>query len=394
METAKRNATFGVLGLLVILAVCSFVYQAVSGLGITGLREPVVWGIYVVNFTFCLGLVAGTLGVLSLVSVSETASAAEKFLLAVTALVAAAMVGAFILLDLGRFERFYYLILYAQPQSPLFWDFIVVTTFTIAAAGFCFMTLRQLCLRAGVNGDASALHRFVHKVVTAKGSTKTGKSLGGPIRIIVLLLITGGYFLTTEVFTHFKARPLWHTPVVTLGFFLSASLCGVAAFVLVRSFCGRLSESEKNVKFGLEQKFLLFLLAADLIVVLMQSQINKIHSSGAGTHSLFPFSSLIFLMFGNIIPALLTLFGKQFKAGCYRFVAVLVLVGVLLKRSELIITAYFTRWLPFAPQASYRPTLPEISIVLGVYSAAILALMIVFHFVKSFGAEGSYDLVS
>lgn len=391
METAKRNATFGVLGLLVVLAACSFVYQAVSGLGITGLREPVVWGIYVVNFTFCLGLVAGTLAVLAVVSGSETASAAEKFLLAVISLVAAAMVGAFILLDLGRFDRFYYLILYAQPESPLFWDFIAVTTFTIMAAAFCFMTLRQLCLRVGISGDASALHRFVYNVVTAKGSAKAGKLLGGPIRIIVLLLIAGGYFLTTEVFTHLKARPQWHTPVVTLGFFLSASLCGVAVFVLVRSFCGRLSESEKNVKYSLEQKVLLFLLAADLIVVLVQSQINKSHPSGLQIHSLFPFSSLVFLMFGNIIPALLTLLGKQSRAGCCRFVAILVLVGVLLKRSELIIAAYFTRWLPFAPEASYRPTLPEISIVLGVYSAAILALMIVFHFVKSFGTEGSYD---
>lgn len=392
METAKRNATFGVLGLLIALAVCSFIYQGVSGLGVTGLREPVVWGIYVVNFTFCLGLVAGTLAVLAVVSGSDAASAGEKFLLAVTALVAAAMVGAFILLDLGRFDRFYYVILYAQPQSPLFWDFIAVTTFTITTVAFCFMTLRQLCLRAGVSGDASALHRFVHKVVTAKGSAKAGKSLGGPIRIIVLLLVVGGYFLTTEVFTHLKARPQWHTPVVTLGFFLSASLCGVAAFVLVRSFCGRLSEPARDVKPGLEQKVLLFLLAADLIVVLVQSQINKNHSSGAQIHSLFPFSSLVFLMIGNIIPALLMLFRKQSKASCYRFVAILVLIGVVLKRSELIIAAYFTRWLPFAPEASYRPTLPEISIVLGVYSAAILALMIVFHFAKSIGAEGSYDL--
>lgn len=391
MQTAKRNATFGLLGLLIALAICSFIYQTTRGLGVTGLREPVVWGIYLVNFTFCLGLVAGTLAALAVVSGPDTTNAAERFLLSVTAFVGAAMAGAFILLDLGRFDRFHYLIVYAQPESPLFWDFIVVATFMAMAVVFCFVTLRRLCLGAGLSGDTSALRGFIYKIATAKSGSGTTKALNRPIMALVLLLVVGGYFLTTELFTHLKARPQWHTPIVTLSFFLSASLCGVGAFVLVRSFCRRGPEPVKDMKLGLEQKILLFLLAADLIVVLVQYRIGKSSPLASQAHSLFPFSWLVFLVIGNIIPIMLTVFHKQEKAGGCRLVAVLVLVGVLLKRSELIIAAYFSRWLPFAPEASYRPTLPEISIVLGVYSAAIAALMIVLYFAKSIGTEGSYD---
>jgi molybdopterin-containing oxidoreductase family membrane subunit len=391
VQAAKWNATFGLLGLLIALAICSFVYQSARGLGVTGLREPVVWGIYVVNFTFCLGLVAGTLAVLAVVSGCNTTNAAEKFLLSVTALVGAAMAGAFILLDLGRFDRLHYLIMYAQPESPLFWDFIAVATFTVIAVVFCFVTLRQLCLGAGVSGNTSALRRLIYKIATAKSGSGTAKTLNRPIMALVLLLVVGGYFLTTEVFTHLKARPQWHTPVVTLSFFLSASLCGVAALVLIRSFCRRRSEPAKDMKLGLEQKILLFLLAADLIVVLVQYRIGKSGPLASQAHSLFPLSWLVFLVIGNIIPIMLTAFHKQEKAGRHRLVAVLVLVGVLLKRSELIIAAYFSRWLPFAPEASYRPTLPETCIVLGVYSAAVAALMIVLYFAKSIGTEGSYD---
>ncbi len=199
----------------------------------------------------------------------------------------------------------------------------------------------------------------------------------------LLLLVLGGYFVTTEVFTHLKARPQWNTSLLSPAFLLSAVLSGVAVFMLIRSFSRRPRHPAGDTTLACQRMVLLTLLAADVIIMLVKYYADKSNPLIPKVHSLFPFSYLIFLVIGNIIPIVLMLFYKRGLCGCYRLIPILVLLGVLLKRSETIITAFLPRWLPFAPQASYRPTLPEISIVLGIYSAAILALIIAFRFAKS-----------
>ncbi len=383
MQKTGWSITFCFLTLLIILAVCSFASQAGKGLTVTGLNEPVVWGAYVVNFTFCLGLAAGILIVLTILIDSNVISATEKFLLSVTGLVSLFMVGAFIILDIGRPDRFYYMIIYPQLKSPLFWDFVMVNFFMVVTIVYCFVTLRQIYLNIKSSSNLSFFEKIIYKVVTIKKDCTVNKSVKKVVRVFLLLLITGAYFITTEVFTGLKARPGWHSPIVNVIFFLSALLCGLSALVLVKSFCQKSSSFQNSTIFHSEQNFLTILLVADLAAILVKFYMDRNNPLIRETGSLLPFSLFVFLILGNVLPVLLILFCKQKRLGLYRLVPILVLAGVLLKRAELVIPAYFARWLPFASDASYYPTLPEISIVLGVYSAAIIALLITFRFVQS-----------
>ena len=60
-----KNKSILLLGLLVAAAAAMFVSQTKSGLSVTGLHEPVVWGAYVVCFTFFVGAGTGLLLILS-----------------------------------------------------------------------------------------------------------------------------------------------------------------------------------------------------------------------------------------------------------------------------------------------------------------------------------------
>ena len=383
MQKGKLSKILPFLAVLIVLAICSLVYQATRGLIVTGLSEPVVWGAYVVNFTFCIGLAAGILIVLTVVIGSDKTSAAEKLLLALGALVSLAMAGAFIVLDLGRMDRFYYLIIYAQIQSPLFWDFLMVNTLMGITIALIFVTLRQLFLQAELSADTSSLIKFIHKIVTVKRDFVLSKSLTKAIRVLLLLVVTGAYFITTEVFTGLKARPQWHTPVLSIVFFLSSLLCGISVFILIKSFFLQSPLHKDKTILASEKVPLLLLLTAEMVAVLIKYYMDKGNPLVPKVYSLFSFALLLFLIIGNVIPILLVLSGKVSKLGLYRLVAIMALVGVLLKRAEFIIPVYFSRWLPFEPGASYLPTLPEISIVVGLYSAAVMALMAGFYFVQS-----------
>lgn len=392
MQKTKMYILFCFLMLLIAVGACCFIYQSAKGLVTTGLGEPVVWGAYVVNFTFCLGLAAGILIVLTIVIGADTSGATEVFVLSIAGLVSLAMAGAFIIIDLGRPGRFYYLIIYPQPKSPLFWDFIIVNFFMTVAIAYCFVTLRQIYLKVRLSNNVSLFERIIYKVVTVNKESNINKSVKKAIRVLMLVLIIGAYLVTTEVFTSLRAHPPLHGPVFSLVFLISALVSGISAFILIKSFCHQSCGSENNIIFNSEQKFICFLLTADMIMMLVEYYMDKNNPLIARVHSLFPFSLLILLIIGNVIPILLMLFCRPIKLSLYRLVPILILVGVLLKRAELIIPVYFGRWLPFAPEASYRPTFPEISIGLGVYSTAIMTLMVAFYFAKSISRKNSCNL--
>lgn len=135
---AGTAGAFG--GLLLAL-----LHQVRTGLTVTGLNEPVNWGIYLVNFVFWVGIAhSGTLisAILFLTrakwrdSVSRASEAMTVF--------AVMIAGLFPLIHLGRLWRFYYIIPYPSQRqlwpnfiSPLIWDELAVGTyFTVSTVFF------------------------------------------------------------------------------------------------------------------------------------------------------------------------------------------------------------------------------------------------------------------
>jgi len=124
-------------------------YQLHRGIGVAGIRRPVFWGFYLVNFVFWIGIShAGTLisAILRLTDagwrkpVTRAAEAITVFALMIG--------GMFPIIHLGRAWLFYWLIPYPNSRllwpnfrSPLLWDLTAISTYLIGSTIYLSLPL-------------------------------------------------------------------------------------------------------------------------------------------------------------------------------------------------------------------------------------------------------------
>jgi molybdopterin-containing oxidoreductase family membrane subunit len=142
-------AAVGLCCFLWSLGVLVWAYQIYSGLHITGMLHPIMWGTYITTFVFWIGIAhSGTLisAILFLFRAhwrTTIARAAETM-----TIVAVMTAGIFPILHLGRSWRFYWLIPYPNERglwvnfsSPLIWDAIAVGTYFVVSVLFWYLEL-------------------------------------------------------------------------------------------------------------------------------------------------------------------------------------------------------------------------------------------------------------
>jgi molybdopterin-containing oxidoreductase family membrane subunit len=134
---------------LVGIAAALWARQIYSGLGVTGLRQPVMWAVYITNFVFWVGIAhSGTL-ISAILFLFRTKWRTAVYRAAETMTIfAVATAGLFPLIHLGRVWFFYWLLpypneRYLQPdfRSPLVWDAFAVSTYLTVSALFWTMGL-------------------------------------------------------------------------------------------------------------------------------------------------------------------------------------------------------------------------------------------------------------
>ena len=140
LETTSTRwyVTFFILLLVFAWGIYGLVEQITGGHIVTGMRDNVVWGVYIVNFIFFMGLsYAGALvsGVLHLFN-SEWRKPIIRMAELVT--VISLIIGPFfIFFCIGRLDRLHFLIIHPRIQSPISWDVIGIMTDLIG----CFLYL-------------------------------------------------------------------------------------------------------------------------------------------------------------------------------------------------------------------------------------------------------------
>lgn len=138
----KFNLWMGFL--TIILMVCLYAYytQLVTGLGVTGIRDYVSWGMYLANFVFFVAcslvgmLVSAVVGFSGHKWVTPISRIAE-----IIAVGFAAVAGLVIVSDMGRPDRLLNVVIYGRVQSPILWDITVVTFYLLISLLLLYITL-------------------------------------------------------------------------------------------------------------------------------------------------------------------------------------------------------------------------------------------------------------
>src|SRR5680860_123867 len=113
--------------LLAIIAWGGFAYitQLRFGLGVTGLNNVTLWGLYIVNFVFFIGIsYAGTLVSAVLRITGANWRTPITRMAEVLAIVGIIIGGLMPFIDLGRPDRLTNLFVFGRLESPLVWDII------------------------------------------------------------------------------------------------------------------------------------------------------------------------------------------------------------------------------------------------------------------------------
>lgn len=217
---------------LAILITCivqgyvAFGHQWERGLIATNMRDSVSWGFYIGNFTFLVGVAAAA--VLLVVPayvydwkpIKEVALFGE--LLAVSAIVMCLL---FVLVDMGRPDRFWHLLPgighMNLPRSIMAWDSIVLNIYL--AVNFVVASYLVYCAYHGIHYN---------------------KKIVWPLVIFSIPMAISIHTVTAFLYNGMASRPYWNSAILAPRFIASAFCSGPALLLILFQILRKVSAFE------------------------------------------------------------------------------------------------------------------------------------------------------
>ena len=183
---------FALLALLLVAGLYALYIQIVDGHIVTGMRDNVVWGLFIVNFIFFIGIsYAGALisGILHLLRV-EWRTPIIRIAEIIT--VISTIIGpAYILLCMGRLDRLHHLALFGRIQSPIIWDVLAISTYLSGSILFLYLaTIRDLAALRDYpfkSGFRQRIYKFL--AIDFNNNEKQNKYLNRSLDIMSAIII-------------------------------------------------------------------------------------------------------------------------------------------------------------------------------------------------------------
>lgn len=241
-KTRKFNIIWiGSLCLLIGFGIYAFVYSEMKGHVVTGMRDNVVWGVYIANFIFFMGLgYAGAIlaGTLRLLRVKWRAPLMR--IIELITLISVIIGPIYILLCIGRLDRLGNLFIHGRIQSPITWDVLAVLTFITASILFLYLAIiRDFAILRDSGKITSKWRRKLYRMLSLnyKDTPKQYKSLNTSLDIMAALIIPISVLLSTILSWIFgmTLRPGWNSTIFG-PYFVFASLYSGAALIVILMF--------------------------------------------------------------------------------------------------------------------------------------------------------------
>jgi Ni/Fe-hydrogenase subunit HybB-like protein len=210
----RYHLWIGALFIVCLLGLNAYAKQFVHGLVVTGMSDEVSWGVYIANFTFLVGVAAAAVMMVIPVYIYNNEELHDLVifgeLLAVAAIL---MCLAFVMVDLGRPDRFWHLIpiigQFNFPASMLSWDVIVLNGYLLLNVHICGYLL--YC-------------RYQRKMPS--------KWFYVPFVFIAIVWAISIHTVTAFLYVGLGGRPFWNSSIVGPRFLASAFTAGPALMIL------------------------------------------------------------------------------------------------------------------------------------------------------------------
>jgi molybdopterin-containing oxidoreductase family membrane subunit len=189
--------------------------QVTEGMITTNMTDHVSWGLYIANFTFCVGLAAGGVMMVIPAYLYDDEEMHQVVIIGeAVAIAAIVMCTLFVVVDLGRPDRFWHLLpvigRFNWPISMLTWDIIVLNGYL-----------------------AINLHIVGYLLYIRYLGQQPNPRWYVPFVFLSILWAISIHTVTAFLYCGLGGRPFWNTALLAPRFLASAFVSGPAFIILV-----------------------------------------------------------------------------------------------------------------------------------------------------------------
>jgi molybdopterin-containing oxidoreductase family membrane subunit len=371
MERTGVREKVWIAFLLVVMAVGTYaLYLQVSiGHSVTGMRDHVVWGIFIANFIFLIGLSYAGAFIAGFLYLSRAQWGKPLIRIAQLMTLVSIIVGPiYILLCVGRFDRLHHLILYPRLQSPLIWDVLAVVTFLVGSVLFLYLGLIQdfaVYRDAKLNVPKWQRRMYRWLALNYIGAESQKKRLESSMTLLAIILIPLSIIVASILSWIFgmTLRPGWHSTIFGPYFVLGAVYSGCGVLIVIMWYSRRLYKLEKYItqKHFTACAYMLLVLGAAYGYFTFSEYFTSWYGSEKWDneliHKLFSpqeygWLTLFANVAGVLLPMTVAAIPRLRKPGYLALASMIMIVAMWVKRYLIVVPTLET---PLLPMQDIRP---------------------------------------
>jgi molybdopterin-containing oxidoreductase family membrane subunit len=342
-----------------------YLYQLREGLVVSNMTNQVSWGFYISNFTFLVGVAAAAVMLVVPAYIFHRNDIKDVVLMGDTmAIAAVTMAILFVVVDLGRPDRFWHLIPFIGrfnfPESMLAWDVIVLN-------GYLFLNL-------GIS---------FYIVFNHYRGKEPNQSRYFPWVLLAIFWAISIHTVTAFLYSASTARPYWHNALLAPRFIASAFASGPALMAIGLQIIRGISDypirqsviQHLALVAAIALQVTLFFLLADLFTDFYN---EGEHAASArylffgldGHNALTPW---IWTAVALLATAMVILMIHPLRNNpvTMNIAFVLTIIGVWIEKGMgLVVPAFIPT--PIGEIYEYSPSLPEVMVSLGIWAFGLL----------------------
>jgi Ni/Fe-hydrogenase subunit HybB-like protein len=379
--------TIGLLGMGVLTGATCWIYQIFKGIGVGGQNHPVMWGTYLINFVFWVGIAhSGTLisAILHLFRAgwrNPIARAAETM-----TVFAVCIAGLFPFIHLGRVWMVYYMLPYPNQRtlwpnfmSPLMFDVVAISTYLTVSSLFWFTGL--LPDLAAIRDRSIGRRKKIFAVLSLGWTGHHDQwrhytrgylffaALATPLVISVHSVVSWDFAL--------GVIPGWHTTIFAPYFVAGAIHSGLAMVLTLMIPLRMVFSYEKIITIDVLENVAKTIIFTGLIVGFAYGteffiawyshnivEMETFRWRVTGTYSL---QFMIMVVCNTIVPLLFFIKGIRRSVPWLFGISILVNIGMWFERFVIIVGSIAHDFIPHA-WGTYFPSIIEFGIMLGAFS--------------------------
>lgn len=385
-----------------LVGAVSWRHQVINGIGMSGINNPIAWGVYITDFVFWVGIAhSGTLisAVLFLfrakwrVPIYRIAEAMTVF--------AVATAGLFPIIHLGRPWNFYWLLPYPNQRylwvnfkSPLLWDVFAVSTYlTVSVLFFITGLIPDI---AAARDNATGVRKLIYSVLSLgwRGSNRQWRhyvaaygffaALATPLVLSVHSVVSWDFAMGNV--------PGWHTTIFPPYFVAGAIFSGLAMVITITIPMRKWFGLEAYLTTWHYEKMAQLIMFTSGIVTYAYSTEFFIAWYSNNPYERFqfwfrPFGDFQLAFWGMVfcncvVP--ITLWFKWVRTNfvCLFIISIFINIGMWLERFNIIFTSLAREFIPYA-WGGYNFSWIEVGITVGSFGWFFCFLLVFIKFVPS-----------